>query len=143
MTIAQAMEFITLTTGAASIARRDELDEETMVIARDLMAGASHPDGWSIEILASHPTSHYWSIAVWGQEVSSCLLCVDDVANDDFWEIAESLAPERTVLHRPRGAPWLAVAIAPPIMILTRELQMALPWLETAVAWTLLEEDRR
>lgn len=137
--IVTAMEFITLTTGGTSIARRADLDKETMVIARDLINGASHPDGWTVDITASHSTSHTWSISVHGEEVVYCLLCADQRVDSRLWEIAEGLAPARTVLHRPRGVPWLAVAISPVILTLPQELQLALPWLETAVAWTLLE----
>jgi len=140
MTPIAAMEFITITTGATSIARCDDLDEETMIIVRDLLDGISHPDGWGVDITASHPTSHTWTISVLGDEIVFCMLCVDERASEQFWEIAESLAPRQTVLHRPRGVPWLAVSIASGILRLTREMQMALPWLETAVAWVLLED---
>jgi hypothetical protein len=139
MTSPDAMEFITITTGSTTIARRADLEQETMIIARDLIAGVPHADGWGVEITASHPTSHGWTISVLGQEICFCLLCVEAVAHDQMWEIAESLAPERTVLHRPRGTPWFAVSLAPPILGLPREMQLALPWLETALAWALME----
>jgi hypothetical protein len=139
MTVAQIMEFVTITTGATSIARRAELSADTMTLARELMDGAQNPQGWSVEITASHPTSHCWSISMSGEEICYCFLCVDQMVNDQMWEAAESLAPEQTVLHRPRGVPWLAVSLSPAIIGLPPELQLALPWLETALAWAFLE----
>jgi hypothetical protein len=114
-----------------------------MALTRDLLAGTPHPSGWGVAVTATHPTSHAYSITMLGEEISRCLLCAHAGAHEDFWRIAETLAPAQVVLHRPRGVPWLAVTIGLAILDLPRQQQLALSWLEAAVAWQLLSETDR
>ena len=132
--MATTMEFVTLTTGSTTMARRADIVPDTMLVSASLLAGGT-AGGWSTTLDAGQG----FVVAHEGRDVVRCLLCADRARSDILWEAAEALAPPAVVLHRPRGTPWLAVALLPGAFLLPRELLLALPWLELGIAWCLLE----
>ena len=135
--MSDVMEFVTLTTGSVTISRRADLTADTWAVASGLIAGRT-VQGWSVSEL----TPVGCLVLHDGNPVSRCVLCTDAAAFDALWETAEPLAPPAVVLHRPRAAPWLAVALLPAALHLPRETLLVLPWIEVGVAWTLIGRTR-
>lgn len=135
----RSMEFVTLTTGSTTMARRADVTEDTMALARELLAGETSSMGWSASSASPAPEVHHYSIFWRGAPVAECLLCQSAALSGPLWETAEAMAPAQVVLHRPRGTPWVAVHLLPGSMMLHRDDLLALPWLEIAIAWSFIE----
>ena len=143
MTGKRAMEFITLTTGAVAMSPRSDVDPDVL---RKIKAALRTGDGvlwagWSVRPLACPYDGTVWDMLCDGVAVSRCWLAGQGTASDDLWEMAEQAAPPQVVLHRPRGVPWLAVAILPDAIPLLEAQPLRLMEVadaERCVAWAIL-----
>jgi hypothetical protein len=138
------MEFVTLTTGGTTMDRRSDIADHVITkIQAGIQAGGELWAGWSVRLGPSHPTSHVYQMLLNGQVLSACFLCIDKSASDMMWEAAEQLAPQEVVLARPRGVPWLAIALLPKAIELMQNGQaqrlLELADAERSVAWALIE----
>jgi hypothetical protein len=111
---ARAIEHITLTTGAARVSPRSDVDDS--IVARLIAAmrtGGRLWDGWSVAVTPQQPGAWRFRLSQPGLLVVECWLCGRADASDPLWEAATSgpALDERVVLYRPRGVPWLAVSI--------------------------------
>jgi len=137
------MEFITLTTGAASITLRSEVGDDIVRAIRAALAGDGELwAGWSVK-LDRHAGWATFEVLHRGVALSRCFLCLSADASAELWELAEVIAPDKVVLHRPRGVPWLAAAILPSALDIVQTRPLLLLQLadaERCVAWAVLEE---
>jgi len=137
------MEFITLTTGATSISLRSEVgDDIVRAIRKALTGGGELWAGWAVKLDRRDGWATF-ELLHRGRALSRSFVCWTPEASAKLWEVAEALAPERVVLHRPRGVPWLAAAILPgAIALVTTEphLLLELADAERCIAWAVIEE---
>ena len=133
------MEFITTSTGSITMARRSTVDDYTMDMA-DALVDTGRDGPWSINLYARIDNRELFILVHEENVVSIGLLCLARSGYEAAWTLAEQTAPEAVVLHRPRRAPWFAVAIEPAAILLPGDLLRALSWLEIAIAWRLLSD---
>ncbi len=144
MTKVNTFEFITLTSGGTNMSSRSEVDAEIIAnirtaLARDGVLWA----GWSVRVLSQTPMATVFQMLLNGTPLSDCWLCIDATVSDALWEELEPQVPPSVVVHRPRGVPWLAVALvveALPEMLARPHRLMELGDAERCVAWAFLAE---
>jgi hypothetical protein len=143
----KAMEFITLTTGATAMSSRNEVADSVIAqIGQALAADGTLWAGWSVT-LSSTITSYAridrgagaagFLMTLHDVAMSRCMVCWDKTVSDEAWETVQEAVPEQVVVHRPRGVPWLAVAILPGVLQHPMQL-MELADAERCVAWALI-----
>jgi hypothetical protein len=136
------IEHITLTTGAVRISPRSEVDDEAIArIVVAMRSGGRLWGGWSVAVTPLAPGAWRYTLRQAGAPVVTCWLCADAGASDATWEAASDpahLADERVILHRPRGVPWLAVALLPAALTVAPQHLHEAGDAERCVAWAIL-----
>lgn len=139
-----ALEHITLTTGAARISPRREVEDHVVARIRAcLAAGGELWAGWSVLRLPSPAGGVLWQALHGGVALAQVWQCHDAAASAAWWEAAEAAAPGDVVLHRPRGVPWLAAALFPEGVLAashTPHVLLELGDLERCVGWALIPD---
>lgn len=141
----RSIDHITLTTGAARMSARSEVDDRVLARVRaDMAAGAALiATPWRVALLPTPEGGHVYDLTHGATAIARCWLCVDAAVSDAMWTSAQSGVADRLVrLSRPRGTPWLAAAIQPSAIevALTRPaVLMEAGDLERVVAWALIE----
>jgi hypothetical protein len=138
----QAMEFITLTTGGASMSPRSGVADDVVERIRHALARDGNLwAGWSVELDKSPRGAVSFRLLLHDVPLSRCMVVWDEAVSDLAWETVQEAVPDRVVVHRPRGVPWLAVDILPAAIAPTTpaEALMELADAEQCVAWTLIE----
>ena len=135
-----AIEHITITTGATRMSPRSEVAPTIIARLRHAIRIRTPLYGWTIVREASAEGTHVYRLEHGGAAVARCWLCTSAAASDATWEAAAAhVADERVVLHRPRGTPWLAAALLPGALQVSPDVLMQAGDLERCVAWALLE----
>jgi hypothetical protein len=149
-----AIEHITITSGAVRMSARTEVRPEIKAkVGRLLRKGGVLWDGWSVEVRAIEaieggppgPAGWVFDAHHGGIRVVRCWICRLEEASAQLWEEASGHAEDpRVVLHRPRGAPWLAAWLDPEhleALMSTPMVLMQAGDLERCVAWALLDSE--
>lgn len=145
----RSLEHITITTGAARLSPRAEVDPETIARIRRSL-GPSGGDlwaGWSVRRIGPAPAGTWvWDLLHDGRRIVACWLCAERRQSEMLWDLASRVGGiPGTRLHRPTGVPWLAAALVPPPAILSDPVVFAdilheAGDLERCVAWALLPD---
>ncbi len=146
MTLPRAIEHITITTGAARMSPRTEVDTRVLLAVRRDMAAGRPLMGtpWTIAHQASPEGGRVYDLIHNGAAIVRCWLCLNRAASDAMWDAAQSgILDERVRLARPRGGIWLAAAILPGALVAMQADPSIIGEagdLERVVAWAMLED---
>jgi hypothetical protein len=140
----RAIEFITLTSGGTTVSARSEVEGDVIQrIQHALVQEAGRLwGGWVVTQIQGPVGGFVYDMSVDGIHMSRCWLCTEDAASDVMWETCEGSAPPTVVLHRPRGVPWLAIALQPSAILAFAkgdpQKLLELADAERCVAWALI-----
>jgi hypothetical protein len=138
----QAMEFITLTSGATSMSSRSEVADTIVAEIRKSLGSKLRGKlwaGWSVIIDTTAPGAACFLLLLHDIILSRCAVCWDAAVSDGAWEIVQDAVPDKVVVHRPRGVPWLAVDLQLSAVLQHPDRLLQLADAERCVAWALIE----
>lgn len=125
---------------------RSEVGDEVLTAVKRALRAKDPIAGWKVD-LKSVEGGYTFGLAHSGQELVRCWFCIERDASDRLFEDASShTLDERVIIPRPKGSPWLAVAIMPTALgpaLANPELLFEAGDLERCVAWALLDNLNR
>lgn len=141
----EALEHITITSGASRRSPRTEVSNEIVGALRADIAARRRLIGspWAVSLHQTPEGGHVFDLTYNGMAAARCWLCLHSHISNSMWTSALTgrLDPE-VLIRQPKSTPWLAAALLPAAIslgLISPVVLMELGDLERCVAWALIE----